>query len=349
MVNRSTQANRKGAADKDAGAGDDPGGDGGAATPRLREWPAAAIVFFVSFCVYVRCLHPGAAAADSSELVAAAHAGGAAHPPGEPPLPDGNHSSHSQAGYPLFCITYKIASLLIPIFGIAWRMNLFNALVTAAAAAVVACTSARLSSSLPAAVLSGFLYALCETGWHFALHAEVFALNSLATAVAMFILLRFFEAPTQSLCVLGAHAFCIGLANQHTLVLLLPPVAAAVLARKASICFARSTIFHLLFAALLGASFYLYHYPPSRHLALSPCRSERFSFALFNDAVCRYLPFATSHSPHVSWGNSNTFAGFKKSVLKHSFSPAAAACTESLDCVLQACAARGVRHVQAHC
>ena len=230
------------------------------------------------------------------------------------------------AGYPLFCITYKIASLLIPIFGIAWRMNLFNALVTAAAAAVVACTSARLSSSLPAAVLSGFLYALCETGWHFALHAEVFALNSLATAVAMFILLRFLETPTQFLCVLGAHAFCIGLANQHTLVLLLPPVAAAVLARKASICFARSTILHLLLAALLGASIYLYP-PPRQRVALGPCRAECFSFALFNNAICRYLPVATSHSPLVSWGNSNSFAGFKKLVLKHSFLRAAAACT----------------------
>jgi hypothetical protein len=46
-------------------------------------WIAPVIVFFVSLSVYLRCLHPGAAPADSSELVAAAHAVGAAHPPGE--------------------------------------------------------------------------------------------------------------------------------------------------------------------------------------------------------------------------------------------------------------------------
>jgi hypothetical protein len=161
------------------------------------------------------------------------------------------------AGYPLFCIIYKIASLLIPVFGVAWRMNLFNALVTAAAAAVIACTSLRLTSSLSAAVFSGLLYALCETSWHFALHAEVFALNNLATATVMFLLLRFVETPTQLGCVLGAHAFCIGLANQHTIVILLPPVAAAVMMRSASICFTRSTICHLVVAALLGASLYL--------------------------------------------------------------------------------------------
>ena len=43
---------------------------------------APAIVFLVSVSVYVRCLHPGAAPADSSELAAAAHTLGAAHPPG---------------------------------------------------------------------------------------------------------------------------------------------------------------------------------------------------------------------------------------------------------------------------
>jgi hypothetical protein len=153
---------------------------------------------------------------------------------------------------------YKLASLLIPLFGVAWRMNFFNALVTATAAAVIACTSMRLSSSVSAAVLSGLLYSLCETGWHFALHAEVFALNSLFTATAVLILLRFMETPTRLYCVLGAYTFCIGLANQHTMVLLLPPVAAAVVMRKASICFTRSTISHLVVAALFGASFYLY-------------------------------------------------------------------------------------------
>jgi hypothetical protein len=136
-------------------------------------------------------------------------------------------------------------------------MNLFNALLTAASAAVVASTTMRLSCSIPAAVAGGLLYALCETVWHFALHAEVFALNSLATASAMLILLRFMESPNHFFIVLGAHAFCIGLANQHTIVLLLPPVAAAVVSRKASVCFTRSTIFKLALAALIGASFYL--------------------------------------------------------------------------------------------
>jgi hypothetical protein len=163
----------------------------------------------------------------------------------------------------LFCIAYKLASLLIPLFGVAWRMNFFNAVVTAAAAAVIACTSMRLSSSVSAAVFSGLLYSLCETGWHFALHAEVFALNSLFTAITMLILLRFMETPTQLYCVLGALAFCIGLANQHTMVLILPPVAGAVVMRKASICFTRSTISYLVASALFGASFYLYGLLPN--------------------------------------------------------------------------------------
>jgi hypothetical protein len=84
MVNHSPQASRQETAGRRAGAGNEAGGDTGAAALVCREWPAAAIVFVVSFSAYVRCLHPGAAAADSSELVAAAHAGGAAHPPGEP-------------------------------------------------------------------------------------------------------------------------------------------------------------------------------------------------------------------------------------------------------------------------
>ena len=183
---------------------------------------------------------------------------------------------NSCAGYPLFCITYKIASLLIPIHGVAWRMNFFNAFLTATSAAIVASTSMRLSSSAPAAVFGGLLYALCETGWHFALHAEVFALNNMATATAMLTLLRFMETPSQFLCVLGAHAFCIGLANQHTMVLLLPPVAAAVVMRKSSICFTRSNICQLAVAALFGASFYLCDSsaPACASLALRLCVSR---------------------------------------------------------------------------
>lgn len=160
-------------------------------------------------------------------------------------------------------------------------MNIFNALLTAAAAAVISCTSLRLSRSPPAAVLSGLLFALCETGWHFALHAEVFALNSLITAIAMFLLQRYMQHPSQFWCVLGAHAFCVGLANQHTIVLLLPPVAAGVLIRDASVCFTWSTIRHCVFAAVIGASFYMY---------LRPIRTLLYRFlplfVHYSDAPC---------------------------------------------------------------
>jgi hypothetical protein len=136
-------------------------------------------------------------------------------------------------------------------------MNLFNAFLTSSAAAVITCTSQRLSSSPSAAVLSGLLFALSETCWHFALHAEVFALNSLITAITMFLLLRFMQSPSQRWCVLGVYTFCLGLANQHTIVLLLPPVAGSVLLRNPSICFSLSTIRHCVFAALIGAGFYM--------------------------------------------------------------------------------------------
>ncbi len=60
-----------------------PGAEQGEKVKTKLAWIAPVIVFFVSLSVYLRCLHPGAAPADSSELVAAAHTVGAAHPPGE--------------------------------------------------------------------------------------------------------------------------------------------------------------------------------------------------------------------------------------------------------------------------
>jgi uncharacterized membrane protein len=188
-------------------------------------------------------------------------------------------------------------------------MNIFNALLTAAAAAAISCTSLRLSRSLPAAVLSGLLYALCETGWHFALHAEVFALNSLTTAIAMYLLLRYMQHPSQLWCVLGAHAFCVGLANQHTIVLLLPPVAAGVLMRDASVCLAWSTIRHCVFAAVIGASFYMYPRPMQTSVFRFP---PFLLIILTHTLLSSYLPIATGNSPHVSWGDSNSLAGFKR-------------------------------------
>lgn len=81
----------------------------------------AVFVFLISLGVYCFTLAPTIVPGDNPEIITAAYNLGTAHPP----------------GYPLFTLILKIFIVIFPFGKIAWRANLFNAILSSLTILVV--------------------------------------------------------------------------------------------------------------------------------------------------------------------------------------------------------------------
>ena len=87
------------------------------------RWPAAVLAFAGSFGVYLATLCPTVYVEGSGELIGAVHALGTPHP----------------TGYPLFVLTGRLFSALLPFFdSVAYRINVATAFTAALAVAALA-------------------------------------------------------------------------------------------------------------------------------------------------------------------------------------------------------------------
>ena len=92
----------------------------------------AFITFLTSFVVYIITLAPTVLYEDSGEFVTGAHSLGVLHPP----------------GYPIYAILGKLFSYL-PIFNVAWRVNLMSAFFAAVSAGILYLIIRKLKISKP--------------------------------------------------------------------------------------------------------------------------------------------------------------------------------------------------------
>ncbi len=232
---------------------------GGCSRPAAREI-LLALAFGVPLFVYLLTLAPGLTwahnGADGGDLVTAAYTLGVPHPP----------------GYPTFTLLAWAVTRL-PWGNVAWRVNLFSALSTAVAAALIylivmnvglAATSTSLqvgqtprkartgpdSAVLIAGLAAACSYAFAYLVWSQALIAEVYALTGLWTALLIGLTLLLSSASgesvgTSSRAGPGKLDTCLplavglvsslGLGVHLTLGFLAPVVAWALLRRSASL------------------------------------------------------------------------------------------------------------------
>ena len=187
------------------------------------------------------------------------------------------------SGYPLWTTLGFLWSKL-PLGEVAHRLHLLSAVLHALTVFVVGCTIALLTRSRLAALTGALWLAFSRAFFLGSLYTEVFPLNDLFTALALYGGFLVYRAPTPGR--LGALALIAGLASAHhqTIALLAP--ALAVLVAK-GIRRVRREHFALFLAPIL------------------------FSYAL--------IPLAAWREPFASWGDVRSFSALVSLVTRRDY------------------------------
>jgi hypothetical protein len=164
----------------------------------------------VALAFYAATLVPGVAYWDTGEMQTVPYVLGIAHP----------------TGFPLFVLGGWLFVHALPFGEPAWRLSLFSACASAAAAGVLAALVSDLTESAFVGVAASLVFALGDIAWTRAVRAEVHDLALLAFAVAAFAAWR--AARDRSSRALAAAGLALGLgaATHPVVVLALPGVVA---------------------------------------------------------------------------------------------------------------------------
>lgn len=133
-----------------------------------RKYAVPAAVFIVLLGVYAFTLAPGVTLWDSGEFLAAIKTLGIPHP----------------AGTPFYILVAKSWTLIFaPVFGFARAVNLFSAVATAAACALIGHLVSKWTHSSAIGICAGILAGVMSTVWLSATETEVYALALLLGVV----------------------------------------------------------------------------------------------------------------------------------------------------------------------
>ncbi|XP_029140430.1 transmembrane protein 260, partial [Protobothrops mucrosquamatus] len=198
-------------------------------------------------------------------------------------------------GYPLFTLLAKLAIELFPCGSAAYRVNLFCALLGAAAASLLFYTVVRLSGSQAAGVFAVGMFSFSRLTWQWSITAEVFSLNNLFVGLLMALSVQFEEATTakerSKICKVGAFSCGLSMCNQHTIVI-------------------------YVLCIVLWVSSRLFR---ERELTLSNVLKLSFCF-LAGCLPYLYLPIsAYLNKARWTWGDQTTFKGFITHLLREEY------------------------------
>lgn len=123
------------------------------------RWPAA-LLFLLFLALYVRTAAPSVLSGDSAEFQLAAALLGVPHP----------------TTYPLYVLLGHLATLLLPLGDLAWRVTIVSAVCAALAVALFFVLARRITACGPAALVGALALGLAPGLWNAATLAEVYAL-----------------------------------------------------------------------------------------------------------------------------------------------------------------------------
>ena len=233
---------------------------------------APLLAFLFLAVLYIATLAPSVAGGDSGELAAAAITGGVPHP----------------SGYPLFALLARLFVALPLGHTPIWRVNLLSAVSMAAAAGLLCAVVQSWTCNAAAGLLAAALFGTSPVVWSNATSAEVFGLNALFVALALYLWSRvehtLFRRDVFALLLASGLAMC----NHHAFVFVgLPLVLRSLWVARASLGVGGVAL--ALVFGLLGLTPHL------------------------------YLVLASGSGAAVSWDYGNTMGGLVDHVLRRPY------------------------------
>ena len=185
-------------------------------TYRLRSWSAGAFAFAVPLALYVASLHSGVDFWDTGELQTVPYILGIAHP----------------SGFPAYVLIGWVWSHGLPFGDPAYRMNLLSAVAMAAATLALAGTLLELEVEPLFACGAALIFAVTRVPWDHATHADVHPLALAAVGASWWAALRWGRSGSLRALAACAAAAALALAIHSGMILIVPGIVLAVLARR---------------------------------------------------------------------------------------------------------------------
>ncbi|KAN0015394.1 hypothetical protein ACTFIU_008125 [Dictyostelium citrinum] len=248
------------------------------------------ILFITCTIIYSMTQYPSVSGGDAGELIVVAHQFGVAHPP----------------GYPLFTFLGYMFSHIIPsnTVSVAWKISFMSSMIGSIASIFIYLTVYLWVNNHWCGLLSAYMFTFSPLIWMYQIQGEVFSMNNMFVAMLMFLgvwytRVRIFENEryntafwtSERIAYLSAFSCAIGLANQHTLILIVIPFAFWLMFISGrDQLWSIKILSNLVFYTLIGLSPYLL-------LIITPKLNK-----------VKY-----------SWGNTSTLRGFIKHFLREEY------------------------------
>ena len=173
-------------------------------------------------------------------------------------------------GFPVFTIFAGIFAHAFPLGAVSWRIALFSALAMSGTAWVVWRIVDELEGDPWIGAAAAWLFAFGGVAWTRGTRAEVHALATLLSVVALYAFVRWYRRGEPGAAIGGALAWGLGIATHPIAALLAPAIAVPLAARLRALSFRTGA---LACCALLAGVFF-YAYLPLRSAAVTAARLD---------------------------------------------------------------------------
>ena len=241
--------------------------------PLKKDYVLVFILFLCFFALYAYTAPGGVFNGDTGEIATTVNILGLAHP----------------TGFPLYMLSGKLFTLLIPWKDVAFRLNIYSAVLTAGAVALIFISFRSLNVAVTPSILASLIFGMGRnTIWSNAGTANVYAL-SLFLALVLFNLLIQWQR-TNHRKFLYWYAFLFGLSlGNHVIIIIMAIPFLFMLWQE----FKLNKQIKISFYALLFSIFPLFQY--------------------------MYIQFAYARNTIITWGDISSFRGFIDYITQRDF------------------------------
>ncbi|MHC4798745.1 MAG: protein O-mannosyl-transferase family, partial [Planctomycetota bacterium] len=227
----------------------------------------------IALAIFLMTLAPTVTAEDSGQLTAAAWLFGIPHPP----------------GYPLWTFLCGIFVHIFPLGSVAYRANLFSAVMSASAAVMAYAAIRQLGIWRPIAGSAALIWIFGRWSWSQSVITEVYGLNSLLVAGLLLCALRWYKTRATKPLIMASLLAGLGMSNHHTIALVALALVVWIVVQCPSL--------------------------------IKQWRVVLCSLAMFAVGLLPYiyLPIRAKAGPKINWGNPSNVERFVKHVTRQQY------------------------------